>query len=231
MSGRLVLVSTPIGNLGDLSPRAAAELADAEYWLVEDSRVSAKLQAHLGIKRPMKVLNEHTPEARLQSYASELSAGAQAALVTDGGAPGISDPGALIVDMCRESGVRVAGVPGPSAPVLALSLSGFFAQRFAFLGFLPRKPGPMRAELAGFASSPYTLVIFESPFRLENLAKAAFDVLGPRRYAVCREMTKTFEQVVRGVLPELPAPGEMPRKGELTVVIEGIRRGRESEDA
>ncbi|MCO5296400.1 MAG: 16S rRNA (cytidine(1402)-2'-O)-methyltransferase [Fimbriimonadaceae bacterium] len=222
--GRLSVVATPIGNLADLSPRAEQALRDASVWFVEDTRVSGKLQAHLGVKRPMRVLNDHSGAPVLDRYAAELAEGAHAALLSDGGAPGISDPGALLVDRCHESGVPVEAVPGPSAVVTALMASGFFAQRFAFLGFLPRKPGPMRSELLPFADSPMTLVAFESPHRLEKLLDAAAAALGERRYAVCREMTKTFEQCWRARLPRIPTGDEVPRKGEMTIVFEGIRR-------
>jgi 16S rRNA (cytidine1402-2'-O)-methyltransferase len=224
--GRLTLVATPIGNLGDLSDRARQALTDAEFWIVEDSRVSGKLAAHLELKKPMRVLNDHTAPGQLERYAQELLKGARAAFVTDGGAPAVSDPGAQLTDRCHELEILVEGIPGPSAPILALMLSGFFAQRFAFLGFLGRKAGAIRGELSPFADSPLTLVLFESPHRIDALLGAAFEALGPRRYAVCRELTKVFEQVHRDVLPQLPTEQAMPRKGEITVVIEGRRRER-----
>ena len=220
----LVLVATPIGNLGDLSPRAAEALSNADLWIVEDTRVSGKLQAHLGIKKPMKVLNEHTPESKLESYAAEIVEGRKAALLTDAGCPGISDPGAMLVDLCFEAGIEVDAIPGPSAVTTALMLSGFFAQRFAFLGYLPRKPGEQKSILQEFRDSPLTLVLFESPFRTEKLLGTLADVLGSRRYAICREMTKVHQQVYRNRLPDKPKEGENPSKGEVTVVVEGMRR-------
>lgn len=220
----LVLVATPIGNLGDLSPRAATALTEADFWLVEDTRVSGKLQSHIGIKKPMRVLNEHTTEAKLKSYVSEIEEGQSAALLTDAGCPGISDPGALLVDLCFESEIEIDAIPGPSAVTTSLMLSGFFAQRFAFLGYLPRKPGEQRAILQEFRDSPMTLVLFESPFRTEKLLSALADVLGSRRYAICREMTKAHQQVYRNRLPDKPKEGENPSKGEVTVVVEGKRK-------
>ncbi len=222
--GRLTLVATPIGNLADLSPRAIEALQEADFWLVEDTRVTGRLATHLGLSKPMRVLNDHSAPGQIERYASQLRNGAHAALVTDGGSPAISDPGAQLTDLCHASGVTVAGIPGPSAPVLALMLSGFFAQRFAFLGFLGRKAGAIRGELLPFADSPLTLVLFESPHRLDALCAAAHEALGPRRFAVCRELTKVFEQVFRGVLPELPDETMLPRRGEITLVIEGRRR-------
>ncbi len=222
--GKLTLVATPIGNLGDLSPRAAEALGTADFWIVEDSRISGKLAAHLGLKKPMRVLNDHTAEGQLLRYADELRNGAHAALLTDGGAPSISDPGAALADRCHDLGIEVSAIPGPSAVVTALTASGFFGQRFVFLGFLGRKAGAIHGELAPFADSPLTIVLFESPFRLEALLKVAYQSLGARRYAICRELTKLHEQVYRSSLPNVPTEVEVPHKGEFTLVIEGRRK-------
>lgn len=172
----------------------------------------------------MRVLNDHTKQEQIQRYLEEVVAGARAAVLTDGGTPVVSDPGAILCDLCHEAGLVVEAIPGPCAPVLALSLSGFFGQRFVFLGFLPRKAGEMRSEFAPFADSPLTLILFESQFRLKGLLEAAGKVLGDRRYAICREMTKSHEQVFRSRLPYVPTDGEVPRKGEFTIVIEGRRK-------
>lgn len=220
----LTLVATPIGNLGDLSARAIQALTDADAWLVEDSRVSGKLQSHLGVKKPMRVLNEHTGEPMLARYIEELESGTNYCLLTDGGSPSISDPGAQLTDRCHDAGIEVDAVPGPSAVVNALMLSGFFAQRFAFLGFLGRKSGDIRKEFEPFADSPFTLVLFESPHRFNKTLELAGSVLGSRRYAICRELTKTFQQCYRNELPNLPSDKEVPAKGEFTLVIEGKRR-------
>ncbi|HEY0866676.1 MAG TPA: 16S rRNA (cytidine(1402)-2'-O)-methyltransferase [Fimbriimonas sp.] len=222
--GSLSLVATPIGNLGDLSPRAAETLRDADVWIVEDTRVSAKLASVLEVKKPMRVLNDHSTPYQIDRYVQEVRQGAKVALLTDGGAPAISDPGALIADACHKQGLPVAAVPGPSAVITALTASGVVAQRFAFLGFLGRKKGAIVSELAPFADSPMTLVLFESPFRLEGLLEAAFEALGARRYAICRELTKAFEQVYRDRLPNVPDEGAVPRKGEFTIVVEGRRK-------
>lgn len=219
----LTLVATPIGNLGDLSPRAAEALRAADIWFVEDSRVSSRLAAHLGIKRPMRLVTDHSDDTTLQRYVGELAT-THAALVTDGGAPGVSDPGARLCDLCYSAGLLVDAVPGPSAVIDALMLSGFYAQRFAFLGFLGRKHGSMVSDLTEFAGSPLTLVLFESPHRFRALLIAANEALGARRYALCRELTKLHQQVYRAVLPTVPTQAEVPAKGEVTVVIEGLRR-------
>lgn len=222
--GKLIAVATPIGNLGDLSPRAIEALRQADFWLVEDTRVSGKLCSVLDVKKPMFVLNEHTAGSKIDAYVSDLLSGRTGALLTDAGSPSISDPGAMLVDKCHQALVEVDAIPGPSAPITALTLSGFFAQRFAFLGYLPRKDGAMRDELSHFAASTMTLVLFESPYRVGKLAQASFAALGPRRIAFCRELTKLHQQVVRTTLPDLPDENRMPRKGEFTVVIEGLRR-------
>jgi len=206
-------------------------MEEADRWFVEDTRVTGRLQAVLGVKKPMRVVNEHTPDARLFGYLDELVAqDGYGALLTDAGTPGISDPGARLTDLAYDRGIEVDAIPGPSAVADALALCGFYAQRFAFLGFLPRKPGPMRAMLAPFADSPMTLVLFESPHRMEALVAAAFDVLGERRAAVCRELTKVHQQVARFRLPDIPGEAELPRRGEVTVVIEGRRRGEDRND-
>lgn len=222
--GRLTLVASPIGNLGDLSPRASETLAGADVWFVEDTRVSGKLAFHLGLKKPMRVLNDHTSPAQVERYADEVKAGLNAVVLTDGGAPVVSDPGAMLGDACHERGVPVYSIPGPSAVTNALALSGFFGQRFAFLGFLGRKAGAIRSELEPFAESPLTLVLFESQHRIDSLLTSAHEALGARRYAICREMTKAFEQTYRARLPEIPDERTVPRKGEFTLVIEGKRR-------
>lgn len=226
MAGKLTLVATPIGNLGDLSDRAREALRTAELWFVEDSRVSGKLQSVLGIKVPMKVLNEHTSPGQVEAYAQMLANGTEAVALSDGGCPVISDPGALLVDALLESDVQIDAIPGPSAVTTALMLSGFFAQRFAFLGFLPRKKGPMAKELESFKDSPLTLVVFESPFRIEELLQVASATFGARRYCITRELTKLHQQIFRSELPIIPTESEVPRKGEFTVVIEGVRRKR-----
>jgi 16S rRNA (cytidine1402-2'-O)-methyltransferase len=221
--GGLTVVATPIGNLGDISPRAAEALTNSVIWVVEDSRVSGKLAAHLGLAKPMRLLNDHTPDAQVDRLVQETRQHA-VALLTDGGTPVVSDPGARLVDRCLSAEIPVTAVPGPSAPIMALSVSGFFGQRFAFLGFLGRKPKDIRSELRPFADSPLTLVLFESPHRIDALLALSHEVLGGRRYVICREMTKAFEQTYRNCLPEIPNEAEVPRRGEITVVIEGLRK-------
>jgi 16S rRNA (cytidine1402-2'-O)-methyltransferase len=220
----LSLIATPIGNLSDLSPRAAETLREADFWIVEDTRVSGKLAQHLGLKRPMVVCNDHTGDPKLHEYLRRMEAGEHAAMISDGGAPGISDPGARLVDFAHEQGLEVDGIPGPSAVVQALMLSGFYAQRFVFLGFLGRKAGDIRKEFEPFKESSMTLVFFESPHRVDATMTVLGEALPGRRFAITRELTKIHQQIVRGKLPGLPKIEEMPRKGEFTIVLEGRRR-------
>lgn len=222
----LVVVATPIGNLGDLSPRARQALEAASFWIVEDSRVSGRLQQHLEIKRPMAVLNDHTSPRALEALADRVESEGPAALISDAGTPAISDPGADLVNLLREREVEVDAIPGPTAVAQAIALSGFFAQRYAFLGFLPRKPGPAKEILEPFKDSTLTLVFFESPFRIDALLKACHETFGDRRFAVCRELTKLHQQVFRGTLGEVPNDKLVPRKGEFTIVVEGFRRNK-----
>ena len=227
---KLTLVATPIGNLGDLSPRASQTLADADFWLVEDTRVSGRLQAVVGVKKPMRVVNDHTPESKLEALVEEIAAAREVALISDAGCPGLSDPGARLVDLCYAEDLEIDAIPGPSAVTTALMLSGFYAQRFAFLGYLPRKPGEQKEVLREFLTSSLTLVLFESPFRTEKLLGTLGELLGTRRYAICREMTKAHQQVYRNRLPNKPGLNEVPAKGEMTIVVEGIRRGSEAKE-
>jgi 16S rRNA (cytidine1402-2'-O)-methyltransferase len=206
-----------------LSPRARETLALADFIACEDTRVTGKLLSLIGIEKPLVRLDEHASESKLQAVETRIRTGEVCALVSDAGTPLLSDPGAAIVDRLLEAGIGVDSVPGPSASVMALALSGFYAQRFAFLGFLPRRPGPLTAEFAAFADSTSPIVFFESPARLTRTLTAAAGALGGRRAAICREMTKLHQEVVRGRLEDL-ARIVRPWRGEITVVIEGKRR-------
>jgi 16S rRNA (cytidine1402-2'-O)-methyltransferase len=227
VSGRLCLVGTPIGNLGDLSDRARAILADVDLIAAEDTRRTGRLLAHLGIERPMVSLFEGNERARTEELVSVLREGRDVALVTDAGMPSISDPGERLVRACVEAEIEVRIVPGPSAVTSALVLSGLATDRFVFEGFLPRKTGDRRRRLLELAEDPRTIVVFESPRRVGSLLRDVVDVLGDRRIAVARELTKLHEEVLRGSASEvLERLGDVPPKGEIVVVIEG-RRERE----
>jgi 16S rRNA (cytidine1402-2'-O)-methyltransferase len=219
-----VLAAGPIGNLGDLSPRVREALEAASFWIVEDTRVSGRLMQEIGVKKPMTVLNEDTPPHKVEALVEMIKAEGPAALVTDAGSPAVSDPGSELVDLCAAEGLEIDAIPGPSAVTAALALAGFFAQRFSFLGFLPRKPGPAKKIIEPYVDSTATLVLFESPHRIDKTLAVCAEALGPRRCAICREITKLHQQVVRCRLDELPTEAEMVRKGEFTIVIEGFRK-------
>ncbi len=221
----LVLVSTPIGNLKDFSPRAQEALAAADAILCEDTRTSSVLLRAYDIRTKLIALHEHNEEARIPQLLAAMQEGARYALISDAGTPLVSDPGYRLVRAAIEAGLPISGIPGPNAAVLALTLSGLPPQPFLFVGFLPPKAGPRRAalerlrnaEAAGLAA---TLVFYEAPHRLaETLADAA-DIFGPRPAAVCRELSKHYEEVKRETLPALAAHynAEAPR-GEITLVI------------
>lgn len=224
MAGRLILVAGPIGNLGDLSPRATEALQSADLVLAEDTRVASRLLDKAEASVPTAVLNEHTSPAKQQGYIDRLQAGDDIVLLTDAGTPAISDPGSSLVDLAHQNDIVVTCLPGPSAVTTALAVSGFYGQQFVFFGFLPRKQGAIQKALSPFADSTMTLVLFESPFRFRQTLEWAGGVLGERRYAVCRELTKLYEQVWRGTLPDLPSEADVPAKGEFTIVIEGLRK-------
>ncbi len=224
MASKLVIVATPIGNLGDLSPRATTELKEADFWIVEDTRVSGKLQSFLGEKCPMKVLSDASPPLKVKVLVDQIQNAEKVCLISDAGTPVISDPGAELISLCREAGIEIDSIPGPSAVATALTLTGFYAQRYAFLGFLSKKNKLIIEALEPFVDSPLTLVLFESQYRIEATLDLCHLVLGKRKYAICRELTKLHQQVYVATLPEIPSIKEVPRKGEFTIVIEGRRR-------
>jgi 16S rRNA (cytidine1402-2'-O)-methyltransferase len=168
-------------------------------------------------------LDEHAPISKIENLIAEAASGKHLVYFSDAGTPGVSDPGPVLVDFAYERGVEVDAIPGPSAALTALMLSGFFAQKFAFLGFLSKRQGAVRAELEPFAGSTTTIVLFEAGNRLAKTLFTAYEALGERRVAVCREMTKAHQEVIRGRLSELT---KEPRafKGECTVVLEGKRK-------
>ena len=223
MSDRLApglhIVATPIGNLGDLSPRAAATLRLADRILAEDTRVTGKLLAHIGAKTPMLRYDDHSSEAERDRIVSRLGEEA-VALVSDAGTPLISDPGYKLVRAARAAGHAVQTVPGPSAAVAALTLAGLPTDRFLFLGFLPAKAKARLDAIAEVASVRATLVIYESGQRLADALTALAQSLGDREAAVARELTKFHEECVTGSLTELAARYvDAPPKGEIVVVV------------
>jgi 16S rRNA (cytidine1402-2'-O)-methyltransferase len=215
----LYIVATPIGNLSDLSPRAADVLARADLIAVEDSRVTAKLLHHIGVKRPMAPYHDHNAE-RVRPQLLERMRDGAVALVSDAGTPLISDPGYKLVRDARAAGIPVTTIPGPSAVVSALTLAGLPTDRFLFLGFLPPKAGAKAAAIAEAASVRATLVLYESGPRLAATLEALRAGLGDREAAVAREISKKFEETVTGTLSELAGRySQAPPKGEIVVVV------------
>jgi len=218
----LYLVATPIGNLGDLAPRAVATLAGCDRILAEDTRHTGRLLAHLGIDRPLARLDDHTEAQAAVRLAAEIAAGGRLALVSDAGTPLINDPGFLLVRACRAAGVAVCGVPGPSAPLFALTLSGLPADRFTFTGFVPRKGEARRGWLDELTRATHTWLCLESPHRLVATLEAVAAVVDDRRVAVARELTKLHEEVRVARAAELASHYRThPPKGEICLVIEG----------
>ncbi|MEU6101753.1 16S rRNA (cytidine(1402)-2'-O)-methyltransferase [Streptomyces flaveolus] len=224
MTGTLVLAGTPIGDVQDAPPRLAAELAGADVVAAEDTRRLRRLTQALGVTPQGRVVSyfEGNESARTPELVEELVGGARVLLVTDAGMPSVSDPGYRLVAAAVERDVRVTAVPGPSAVLTALALSGLPVDRFCFEGFLPRKAGERLGRLREVAGERRTLVYFEAPHRLDDTLAAMAEVFGAdRRAAVCRELTKTYEEVRRGGLGELAAWAAEGVRGEITVVVEG----------
>jgi 16S rRNA (cytidine1402-2'-O)-methyltransferase len=222
--GRLVVISTPIGNLGDLSPRAVAELAGADVIVCEDTRRTRTLLTHAGVKGPRRIVaNEHTEAAAAAHVADLLAEGATVALVTDAGTPGVSDPGERLVRAAIAGGHDVTAVPGPSAALAALVSSGLPVDRFVVEGFLPRRGPERRSRIDEVAREPRTVVLFEAPHRLARTLADLTASCGPQRPVVlARELTKLHEEVWRGTLGEAVArvAAQEPR-GEYVVVLGG----------
>ncbi|MFD4753822.1 MULTISPECIES: 16S rRNA (cytidine(1402)-2'-O)-methyltransferase [unclassified Streptomyces] len=223
-TGLLVLAGTPIGDVADAPPRLARELETADIVAAEDTRRLRRLTQALDVRVGGRIVSyfEGNESARTPELADALAGGARVLLVTDAGMPSVSDPGYRLVAAAVERDVRVTSVPGPSAVLTALAVSGLPVDRFCFEGFLPRKAGERRARLAEVAAERRTLVYFEAPHRIDDTLAAMAEVFGAeRRAAVCRELTKTYEEVKRGPLAELATWAAEGVRGEITVVVEG----------
>ncbi|MFF2922017.1 16S rRNA (cytidine(1402)-2'-O)-methyltransferase [Streptomyces celluloflavus] len=224
MTGTLVLAGTPIGEVADAPPRLATELAAADVIAAEDTRRLRRLTQALDVHPTGRVVSyfEGNEAARTPELADALAGGARVLLVTDAGMPSVSDPGYRLVAAAVERGIKVTAVPGPSAVLTALAVSGLPVDRFCFEGFLPRKAGERLSRLREVADERRTLVYFEAPHRLDDTLAAMAEVFGAdRRAAVCRELTKTYEEVKRGPLGELAPWAAEGVRGEITVVVEG----------
>lgn len=230
----IILAATPIGNLGDASRRLIEVLENAEVVAAEDTRTTQRLLRALNIEnRPRLIaLHDHNEKHKAAELAA-LAADEDIVVVSDAGMPAVSDPGYGVVAAAVDAGVTVTAVPGPSAVIMALAISGLPTDRFTFEGFLPRKPGERRQVLGALAAEPRTMIFFESPARLaSSLADMGAAFGGDRRIAVCRELTKLYEEVRRGTASELARWAETGVKGEIVVVVEGAPRvAASAEDA
>ncbi|NKY46225.1 16S rRNA (cytidine(1402)-2'-O)-methyltransferase [Nocardia cerradoensis] len=224
--GRLVLAATPMGDIGDASQRLRDALASADVVAAEDTRRTRALAKALEVEITGRVVSfyDHVEAARIPLLLDEIESGRTVLLVTDAGMPSVSDPGYRMVAACIERDLPVTCLPGPSAVTTALALSGLPMERFCFDGFAPRKSGQRKQWLATLVTEPRAVVFFEAPHRLAGCLADAAEVLGPgRRAAVCRELTKTYEEVVRGGLGELADWAVEGARGEITVVVEGAQ--------
>jgi len=235
LKGTLYVVATPIGNLDDLSPRAARTLASVDVVAAEDTRHSGRLLSHLGIQKRMVALHDHNEKDRAAGILTELQAGRDVALISDAGTPLISDPGYVLVREARAAGHRVSPIPGPCALVAALSVAGLPTDRFLYVGFLPAKRSGRRASLEVLSSEVATLVFYESPHRIMESVRDIADVLGSNREIVLgREITKTFETFYSGSVADVLAELERDphgNRGEFVVMVRGAAAQAGSEEA
>lgn len=222
MSGKLYIVPTPVGNLEDMTFRAIRVLKEADFILAEDTRTSSKLMKHYDIKTPMRSHHKFNEHQTSSGIVDQIEGGAVVALVSDAGTPGISDPGFFLSRACRERGVEVECLPGPTAFVPALVASGLPCDRFVFEGFLPQKKGRM-TRMSELAADARSVVIYESPLRLGRTLRQLAEAFGESRpAAVCREISKMHEEIKKGSLSELSEFYEVNQaKGEIVIVIEG----------
>lgn len=221
-TGLLVVVATPIGNLGDITYRAVETLREADLILAEDTRRSRVLLNHYNIETPLRAFHAHSNDGAIESALGRLLSGQTLALITDAGTPLVSDPGVRLVAAAKDANVTVTSAPGVSAPITALTLAGLRADHFRFIGFLPRGKNERHTFLVDIAARREATILFESPKRLRKLLAlmSEMDALSNRRIAVCRELTKRHEEVLRGTpLEVLLATSEQPR-GEITIVVE-----------
>lgn len=230
MPGKLLVVGTPIGNLGDFSPRAVEALESADFIAAEDTRVTLKLLNHFGIKKPLVSYYEHNKRERGEQVCSRILAGETCVLVSDAGMPAISDPGELLVAQCAELGIPVVAVPGPSAVVTALAVSGLPTGRFTFEGFLSMNKKNRREHLREVCQERRTMVFYEAPHKLASTLRDMLDAWGDRRIAIVRELTKLHEEVLRTTLAQaVQQYAEGGLKGEIVLVIEGAAAPAQSE--
>lgn len=230
MSGTLYIVGTPIGNLGDMSPRAVETLSQVDFIAAEDTRVTVKLLNHFGIKKPMISYFEHNRREKGEVIVDRIISGESCALVTDAGMPAVSDPGEDLVRLCHENGIIVQSVPGPTAFATAVAMSGMNVGRFTFEGFLSMNKVSRREHLSSIKDEKRTMVFYEAPHKLAATLADLYDTLGDRDLAIVREITKIHEQVIRTTLKEASERyAEESLKGEIVLVISGKPDSEEDE--
>ncbi len=224
MSGILYVVGTPIGNLGDMSPRAVETLENVDFIAAEDTRVTLKLLNHFGIKKPMVSYFEHNKHQRGEIICRRILSGENCAIVTDAGMPCISDPGELLVKQCEEYGIEVKAVPGPSAVISALAISGLPTGRFTFEGFLSVNKKSRMEHLESVKNETRTMIFYEAPHKLNATLRDMLGAFGNRSIAIVRELTKIHEEVIRTTLEQaVERYSEAPLKGEIVLVIDGAK--------
>lgn len=228
MKAGLYIVSTPIGNLEDITIRALEVLKGVDLIACEDTRITKKLLSRYAVTKPLVSYHEHNEIKKAGELVSFLEEGKSLALVSDAGTPGVSDPGYRLVKLASERGIPVFSIPGPSAALAALSVSGLPTSSFAFFGFPPRTAKALTKYLSGIKDYPETLIFYESPKRVLKTLKAMLEVLGDRYISVCRELTKLYEETVRGNISEVIKILEQRKeiKGEITLVIEGASESK-----
>ena len=228
MSGTLYVVGTPIGNLGDMTPRQRETLASVDFIAAEDTRVTVKLLNHFEIKKPLVSYYEHNLRERGEQIVSRIEAGENCAVVSDAGMPCISDPGEDLVRLCAERGIPTVVVPGPSAVISALCVSGLITSRFCFEGFLSTAKKSRREHLEAIKNEPRTMIFYEAPHKLQNTLQDLLGALGDRKISIARELTKLHEEVLRFSLSQaVEYYVNTPPRGEFVLVVEGASQPQE----
>lgn len=222
MAGKLFLCATPIGNLGDMTPRVVETLQEADVIAAEDTRNSIKLLNHFGINTPMTSYHEYNKVDKARTLIAQMQEGKNVALITDAGTPAISDPGEVLVQMCHEAGITVTSLPGPAACITALTLSGLSTRRFCFEGFLPSDKKEKKVILEELKEESRTMILYEAPHHLKRTLEELYEAVGNRRITLCRELTKKFETIMPTTLEEaLHYYEEEEPRGEYVLVLEG----------
>ena len=231
MTGKLFLCATPIGNLGDMTPRVIETLESVDVIAAEDTRNSIKLLNHFNIKTPMTSYHEYNKVEKAENLIAQMQAGKNIALITDAGTPAISDPGEVLVQKCQEAGIAVTSLPGPAACITALTLSGLSTRRFCFEGFLSSDKKERKAVLEDLKEESRTMILYEAPHHLKGTLKELRDTLGNRKITLCRELTKKFETIFPTTLDEaLEYYESNDPRGEYVLVLEGKSHQQKAEE-